>query len=63
MAVVLHSNLLFVFWNVIEIGSHALFISIHFGTPMWWYSSFDAVVLKGLFLCILAIVPFRVVCV
>lgn len=62
VAVVLDPNLPFISWNVIEIGSQALFSTIHFDTFMWWYSSFDVVLLKELFLCILAIVPFRAVC-
>ena len=63
VAVVLDPKFPFTFWNAIEIGSHALFSSIYFGTSMWRYSLFDAVLLKELFRCILAIVPFRVVCV
>ena len=47
---------------MIEIGSNALFISIHFGISMWWYSSSDAVVVKELSLCIFAIVFSRVMC-
>ena len=60
---VLEPNVSFIFWNMVGIGSHALFISIHFGTSMLWHGSFDAVVLNELFLCILAISPCHVVCV
>ena len=63
VAVDFDPNLPFIFWNVIEIGLNALFISMHFGTSMWWYSSSDAVVLKGLSRRILVFVLCRVICV
>ena len=47
---------------MIEIGSNALFISIHFGMSMWWYSSSGAVVVKELSLCTFAIMFSRVIC-
>ena len=63
VAVDFDPNLPFIFWNVIEIGLNALFISMHFGTSMWWYSSSGAVEVKDLFACVSVIVRFRILCV